>query len=652
MRKIFLDFETYSACDLKVAGVHKYAKDPTTGIWCMAYAIDEGPVFLWKNADPIPPAFVQAMQGDHVVIAHNFPFEANLWTHVLTPRYGFPMFKLENAVCTMAEAYALGLPASLEKCALALNLPVQKDMKGSRIAVQVSKPKLFTIDGKPVWHSDPDKFEILYKYCVKDVEVQREIYKKLIRLSPYEKKVWDMDYELNARGLYVDLESLKKTYKIVEAEGARLNRDIRHISANRIATINANAQFINFFKDEGIPETSVDKATVTKLLSQEVPEVVKQVLELRQEGAKSSTAKVVAMINRADTDGRMRGLYQYHGSHTGRWAGRGPQVQNFPRISTGEDEVHAFFDILGSLKTDNYDAISLILGKPLEVISRNLRAFITAAPGLKLIGADFSSIEARVLAWVAGEKKVLEVFRTHGKLYEQAASDIYRVPIEEVTKAQRQIGKVAILSLGYMGGKVAFQNMAKNYGVSVTDAEAESIKMKWREANKNIVSLWYDCERECIRAVGNPGKVFEFAQNRLAFLSKGSFLFLRLPSGRVLSYPFPKIQDITTPWGQEKPAVTYLGEDAVTHKWERQTLYGGLIAENFTQAIARDVMVNAMFNVQEAGYKLVMTTHDEVVCEHKNPDEKEFEKLMTTIPKWAQGLPIDCEAFSGERYIK
>lgn len=650
MTKIFIDFETYSTCDLKVAGVHKYAMDRTTGIWCMAYAFDEGPVLLWKKGDPVPEAFRVAMRGKHRIICHNLPFEANLWEQVLHPIYKFPEFKIENGVCTMAEAYALGLPGSLEKCALALNLDVQKDMKGSRIAVQLSKPKLIDIKGNPVWHSDPERFEILYKYCVKDVEVQREIYKKLLRLSPSEKKVWVLDYEMNKRGLCVDVPALLKAHKIIESEQKYLNDSIRSITSNRIATINATSQFLNFLKEEGHNVDSVGKPVVASLLATNLSPLVRQVLEMRQTGAKSSVAKVIAMINRACGDGRMRGLYQYHGSHTGRWAGRGPQVQNFPRITTTALEVNSFFDALKDINTSNYDVLKIIFGNPLEVVSKNLRGFIVPGFGLKLIGADFSSIEARVLAWLTNEKKTLTIFRTHGKVYEQAASDIYKVPLDKVNKDQRQIGKVAVLALGYQGGKAAFQKMAENYGVKVTADEADHIKNKWREANPNIVKFWYDIENKAVAACSNPGEVFE--SGRIKIVVKGSFLFIRLPSGRVLSYPFPKLQDIQTPWGETKKAFTYMGEDSVTHKWERQSAYGGLLTENIVQAIARDIMVHAMLLLDAHGYKPVMTTHDEVVCEHPHPNEREFEELMVTLPPWAEGLPLDCEAFSGERYIK
>jgi DNA polymerase len=282
-----------------------------------------------------------------------------------------------------------------------------------------------------------------------------------------------------------------------------------------------------------------------------------------------------------------------------------------------------------------------------------LRGFIVPRPGHKFIGADFSSIEARVLAWLAGEEEVLEVFRTHGKIYEKAAAEIYGVKLEQVTKAQRQIGKVAILALGYGGGKGAFQQMAKGYGVKVSDDEAEGIKTRWREANSKIVNFWYALENAAFAAISIPGKIIPC--RGISFKLNGSFLWAKLPSGRCLCYPYPKLEIKMKKWGSEKETLTYMTEDSLTRKWVRCETYGGSLCENVTQAVARDVLAEAIIRLEEANYPVVMHVHDEILCEVPEIEEgdvEKFEEIMSSVPPWASGLPIKAEGWSGERYQK
>lgn len=305
------------------------------------------------------------------------------------------------------------------------------------------------------------------------------------------------------------------------------------------------------------------------------------------------------------------------------------------------------------------ETIDMLYGAPLSVISDCLRGFIVAKSGHTFYAADFSAIEARVLAWLAGEEKVLEVFRTHGKIYEAAAADIYGVFMEDVTKEQRQIGKVAVLALGYQGGVGAFQQMAKAYNVKVSNAAADEIKFAWREKHKRIVQYWYNLESTAIAAVQNPGRKFKAGApgRECTYLKNGSFLWCQLPSNRALCYPYPKIELIETPWGQEKEGLTYMSEGSQSRKWERQKAYGGLLAENNTQAVARDVLAEAMLRVEAAGYPIVLHVHDEIVAEveddiFSSASLKEFENLMAQVPAWAEGLPISVEGWEGKRFRK
>lgn len=654
---VFGDFETRAAIDLRQCGVDVYSKDPRTEVLCFGFAIGDGPVKILKPGDV---EVFRLIEAGATFVAHNAPFELAIWNNVCVPKMGWPALKPEQCDCTMARAYAMSLPGSLDGAAAASGIGKQKDLQGHRVMMQLSQPReLDEKTGAVIWWDDAEKIKRLHAYCLQDVEVERELYKRLLPLSPSEKALWVLDQKINNRGIGVDMRAVENAIKIIETEKVRLDEQMKKVTGNQVATCNASSQLKNWIKSKGFEVDSIAKAALTEMLAdKKIPVEIKEALYLRQEAAKSSTAKLTSMFFGATKeDGRVRNTMQYHGANTGRWAGRRIQPQNLPRPTMLQQNINEAIEIISSKKTkDATELLDLLYGAPTSVISNCLRSFLVPAPKKDFIGADFSSIEARMLAWLAGEEQVLEIFRTHGKIYEYAAALIYGIPMEKVTKDQRQIGKVSELALGYQGGKGAFQMMAKAYGIKVTDEQAEGIKNAWRANRQKTVRFWYMLENAAIRAVLEPGSTTAAGApgREIRYHKKGSFLWCRLPSSRVICYPYPKIKPFLTPWGAAKDGLVYMAESSLSRKFEEQKVYGGLLCENVTQAASRDILAEAIVRLEKHNYPVVLHAHDEALAEVLEGfgSIDDMTKIMSEVPRWAEGLPIRAEGFRSRRYQK
>lgn len=624
---------------------------------CAAYAFDGEPVRLWTPDLPISPDVIAHVTEGKSVIAHNAAFEYRIWNEVCHRRLGWPEFRIEQMRCTMAMAYAMGLPGSLDGAASAVGLEQRKDAKGARIMLQLSKPRRVEPDGTIIWWDDPVKLQSLYTYCVQDVEVERALHHRLMELSPAEQALWRIDQRINDRGVRVNLDELDRAIVLVESEKKRLDAAMSNVTGGAVATCTATGQLLDWLRAMGVPWHGVAKNDVAELLAQELPDEVRAALTLRQEAAKSSTAKLKAMRERAGADGRMRGLFQYHGAATGRWAARGPQLQNLPRPSILHKPSETA-DVISHL--DDRDWIDLAYGSPLQVVSDALRGFLVPAPDHEFVCGDFSNIEGRVLAWLADEEWKLQAFRDFDSgiapdLYLTAAARIKHVSIDNA-KPYRQLGKVAELALGYGGGVGAFQRMAAVYKLTLTDAEADAVKVAWRETNPAIVQFWRDLESAAIRAVRDGGIQ---RVRKIAFKKAGSFLWCQLPSKRTLCYPYPEVKDKEVPWStQEKPAfrpaLTYMAVNSLTKKWERCDTYGGSLAENVTQAVARDLLADAIVRCEAANLKVVCHVHDEIVVEAllRACTIDKLSNIMRDSAAWAAGLPVAVSGWAGARYRK
>jgi len=650
---MFIDFETRSVLDLADVGLHNYALHPTTQPWCMAYGLGDEEFKLWWFGEPLPEIVRDHVELGGIIVAHNATFEWKVWNYIMAARHGWPELDINQCRCTMAMAYAMALPGKLADAAAALGLEAQKDMKGHRLMLQMCRPR----STNPLtWWDDDDRKQRLGEYCVVDTQVEREMYRRMRKLSDSEQRLWGLDHRINERGVFIDRPTIRKAVEVCNAEKLKLDTRIQKATDGFVSSASEVARLTKWVRAQGIPIPAMAKADVLEALEDDnLPANVQAALRVRQEAGKTSVAKLVTMLANAGPDNRVRHTLQYHGAATGRWAGRVIQLQNFPRPRKGIGP-NDVFDIIGYLNNAEIETLDMFYGPVLDAVADSLRGMLMAAPHHNLIAADFSAIESRVLAWLSGQEDKLDIFRGHGKIYEFVASGIYRKDIELVDEYERFVGKVAELALGYGGGVGAFQQMAKGYGLKVADSRAEEIKLAWRESNPNTVRYWYALNDAAMQAVDHPGVITYAGSSgrRIAYGMNGSFLWCKLPSGRALCYPYPKLEEVETPWGQMKLALTYMYVDSFTKKWVRGSTHGGVLAENVTQAVSRDLLADSIMRVERNRFKTVFHVHDEIVCEVPEDfsDLEMFEKLVSTTEAWAKDLPVKAKGWIGRRYRK
>jgi DNA polymerase len=650
MKTLSIDIETFSDIDLGKCGVYRYTDRPNFDILLFAYSIDEGPVQLidLASGEELPEEIVEAILSEDIIkTAFNANFERVALMRYLSRKFDKEVHLNPSSWrCSEVQAAMLGLPLHLEGVAKVLRLGVQKMSEGKPLI------RYFCIPCKPTAANGgrtrnlpkdaPDKWELFKQYNIRDVEVELEIRKKIkdYPIPESEQALYELDQRINDRGFRADMDfvmqaiSCDKQFTVAATE--------RAYELTGLENPNSVAQLKDWLSERGVEVESLSKKNVKELVSETEGEV-EEALKLRLLMAKTSVRKYEAIERAVCSDGRVHGLFQFYGANrTGRFASRLVQVQNLPQnhlidLKLARDLV----------KEGRFDDLQMLFGNTPGVLSELIRTAFIPKEGHRFIVADFSAIEARVLSWLAGEKWRIEVFKSHGKIYEASASQMFHVPLDEITKGSplRQKGKISELACGYGGGVGALKSMGA-LEMGVEENELQGLIDNWRRANPHIVNFWWEVDKMAIKAVKERTRT---RTHGISFTYKSGMLFVTLPSGRDLVYVKPKL--MLNKFGRE--GLTYEGI-GTTKKWERIETYGPKIVENIVQAASRDLLAEAMLRLDKASFAIVAHVHDEVICEVPMGESsvEEVCSIMSESPKWSEGLPLDADGYECNFYQK
>ena len=648
MQKISIDIETFSDVDLIRCGVYKYADSPNFEMLLFAYAVDDGDVHIIDIAggEELPEKIIQAIKSDTVVkTAYNAQFERVCLSRYLKLPEG-EYLNPQSWYCTAVQAAELALPLSLADVGSVLGLERQKMTEGKELI------KYFCVPCKPTKSNgnrtrnrpchDINKWETFKKYCMRDVDVERQIADKLkmYPISDEEHRLYVLDQIINDRGVLVDSELAEQAVKLNSIQTAVAVEQAYMITG--LENPNSVTQLKQWLKEKGVEIESLSKKSV-KSLADETDGDVSEMLKLRLLMAKTSVKKYEAVIRSVCSDNRVHGMMRFCGANrTGRWSGNILQPQNLPQNHL--PDLTLARDIV---KDGDFEMLDMMFGNVPNVLSELIRTVLIPKPNHRFIVADFSAIEARVLAWIAGEQWRIDTFKNGGDIYCASASKMFKVPVEKhgVNGELRQKGKISELACGYGGSVGALKNMGA-VEMGVQENELQGLINDWRNANPHIVRFWYEVGNAAMKAIKEKTTV---PLGKLVFAYERGILFIRLPSGRRLSYIKPRIG--TNRFGGD--SITYMGINSAK-KWDRLETFGGKLTENIVQGTARDLLANALINAANAGYDTVFHVHDEIICEVPNGygSVDELCKLMCIKPEWADGLPLNADGFECEYYKK
>jgi DNA polymerase len=692
---------------IAAVGAWMYSVHPSCDLISLVY--DDK---LWVAGQAMPTDLYNRVISGELLWAWNSFFEFCIWNNVAVPKYGWPPVPLSQFRCAMARARAWGLPGKLENAGKALELGILKDTAGSALIRKLCIPRSPTITNplqRLTIESNPVDFFNFFCYNRTDVAAEKAITEVTPPLLTHEEKLWLLDQTINARGVHVDRYGLENCITIFNRAADQYTQELQDLTAGAVSTANELQKIGEWLQTQGVQSTSLDKEHIDQLVAGDLPAPCRRVLEIRQILGSASVKKLFSIQRYLADDNRIRGLFSYCGAErTGRFAGMGPQPQNMPssgppvkKCRCGAVQwaelplcrkcgaimppdvsdwcVDAVELALADISSGDLSTVERNWGDPLNIISGCLRGLFTAAPGNELISSDYSAIEAVVLAALAGEEWRLDVFRTHGKIYEMSAAKISGVPFQDFLDykkshgqhhpLRKKIGKVAELASGYAGWIGAW----KNFGADkfMTDPEIKQNIIKWRGESPAIVEFWggqcrkhpnrwefkpelFGLEGAVVMALLNPGQCFSYRS--ISYGVKDKVLYCRLPSGRMLAYHKPGLRRYFDSLRElEQWKITFWGWDSPTHKWVEIETYGGKMAENVTQAVARDVLTHALPRIESAGYPVVLHVHDEPTSEVPAGfgSVDEYEKLMREPPPWAADWPIKAGGgWRGLRYRK
>ncbi len=691
-------------------GAAVYTEHPDCEVLSLAYNLKNGTgPKLWQPGLPDPIDLFEHVRSRYLLEAWNCSFEYWVWQNVCVPKYGFPSLNIDQLRCAMAKSRAFALPGSLDKAGQVLNISAKKDKEGKRLLNKFSIPRDPTkkdLSKRILPSQDPEDALNLYRYNLRDIEAEAEISSLVPDLSPFELEFWKCDQRINSRGVQVDLVNIKNCIAVIEQAYDKYNHELRILTQNSVQAASEIQKLKNWIETQGVRTDSLNEDSINTLLNSSLPTNVRRVLEIRQLIGSASVKKLYSMFNQATKKGRLHDLFIYHSARTGRAAGTGPQPQNLPNSGPdlsqcnnttcgnhhhilqkscpwcGKDasqskkvewNPEAVNQAIETIRTQSLEWVEHFWGDAVEIVSSCLRGLFISKDGYDLICSDYSAIEAVVLAALAGEEWRLEVFRTHGKIYEMSASKITGVAFEDFIKhkeetgqhhpLRKKVGKVAELASGYQGWIGAW----KQFGADkfFTEDEMKTAILAWRAASPRIVEMWggqskpwrneyFGLEGAAIQAVLNPGVPFEF--RGITYLTYNDILYCTLLSGRKLIYHRPRLENDNERGGFK---LSFEGYNSNPKNgptgWLRMYTYGGKLTENVVQATSRDILANAIVNLEKAGYPVVLHVHDEICCEVKENfgSIEELESIMCTLPSWAKNWPIRAiGGWRGKRYRK
>lgn len=710
-----IDFETRSECELKKHGSWRYSLDETTEILCLAFRLPywkKGRTALWHPAFPhlaIYPSpqnwkdlqeLFKWIEAGGLVEAHNAWFERGVWANEMVGR-GAPPIPHRQWRCSAAKGAAHSLPRGLGDMAFVLDVDEQKDEEGESVMKKLTKPRKpkkadirdwarkhapcdtckgvgktqeFKKNGEPklklsrcavcrgyghidtdlppmptLWLESNDLFNELFDYCRQDVLAEEASSEAIPDLSPNETELYLLDQAINERGFQLDPRYVTIALRLISAEVKLLNGELFELTEGKVERATQRERMKAWFAERGLELENTQAATIEEALEVDdlTPEV-RRGLELMQLLGKSSTSKYITMKRWMCPDSRVRGGLLFHGAGTGRWSGAGVQPHNFVK-----GKVKDMATLWSVLEKGTREEIIDLYGDVMTALSNALRGAITCAEGNRLYVADYNAIEARVVLWVAEDEKHLGIFRRGEDIYLDMASSIYGRVCADNPSPERDLGKIAVLGLGFQMGWKKFRNTCAKFKIVIDDDMAQRVVTAYRDKFWRVKKLWKTVEDAAIEAVRNPGEVIN--AGKTDWVVEGDFLYCILPSGRKLAYPEPKVQMKQTSWGDLKETLTFKGVNPKTRQWQRMSAYGGLLVENIVQAIARDLMAEAMLRCELSGtYLPVLSVHDELIAEAKEDEGsvKEFEGIMTLLPTWAEGLPVAAAGWTGFLYRK